>query len=98
MKAIPPATERPMIVDVLTPLLLSSSLWSAPAEADDDDEELTADAGTVMTTVSTSPSSFVDRLETTTDEAEVGVGAGVFELPVFEGPDGGPLDVVLALV
>lgn len=40
INATPPATDRPIIVDVLTPLLsLSSPLpWSAPAVAVDDSE------------------------------------------------------------
>jgi hypothetical protein len=96
MNAIPPATDKPTIVDVLTPLLSLSSLSSAPGVVLGEADELVAPvAGTVTMTVIDSPSSFVETNADVVKAVLVGfpAGGGVILLLGLDGPDGGGEDV-----
>lgn len=85
--ATPPATDNPMIVDFPTDLdALSVFPWLSPevalAEADDDVPE----GVSVMTTVTTSPASFVDaELERIIEGVDIWVGGGVVIAAVLLG-------------
>lgn len=69
-RAMPPATERPMIVDVPTDLLVLSVFWSAPAEGVVEGEAVN-DGVIVSRMVVVPPSASVVRYRET-----VGVGVG----------------------
>lgn len=82
MRAMPPATERPTIVDVPTDLLAPPVFWSAPA--DELEEGADADGVTVTNIVLVPPSLFVVNICETVGEGcgacdvggeDVGVGA-----------------------